>query len=158
MTKKDVASRVMQQINNQKITMRPGWYFTLVTFIASISVLLFSSLSVYLVAILTIKIRIENSDMPMFGARQRLSDLLSSFPWWILLLAIASIVALIWILKKYSKLYRYKMGWIITGVISVSLILGFILSYAPIGQTHSGGGSASQSNQQKGNQLRGVQR
>lgn len=157
MTKKDVASRVMQQISNQKITMRPGWYFTLVTAIGSISVLLFSSLSVYLVAILTIKIRIENSNMPMFGARQRLSDLLSSFPWWILLLAIASIIILIWILKKYSKLYRYRMGWIITGVISVSLILGLILSYAPISQMHNGI-SPSQSNQQNGNQLRGFQR
>ncbi len=147
MKRPDIADKVLTTIEDRKIAMRPRWYFTMLSSISIVGILVLTTLSIYLVNILTLTVRIQSNDRPMWGARQRLSDLLAQFPWWMAIVAVASIALLVWLLRQNSRFYRLGIGWTIAAVISISLVLGVLLSYTPINQFEIGQGQGSRNGQ-----------
>lgn len=134
----NIASKVMQEIEVKHVTMRPRWHFVATSALGLLGVVALTGLTVYLINIMTLTIRIQTIDRPLFGARQRLSDLLGSFPWWAAIVAIAAVPGLVWLLRNTSRLYRIRTGWTLLLVLSVSIMLGVLLSISPLNQMHPG--------------------
>lgn len=137
MKQPDMSAKVMQEIESQHIKMRPRWHFFLLGTSSVLGIVGLSGLSAYLINIITLSIRIQSVDRPMYGARQHLIDLLAHFPWWALIVAILAIISLVWLLRQNSRLYRVRIGWIIALVLSASIVAGLLISISPLGQLHN---------------------
>ena len=140
MKQPDIASKVMQEIESDKIAIRPRWHFLLVGLASILGILTLSGVAVYLINIITLTIRIQLINRPMFGARQRLGDLLAGFPWWMVVVAALAMGGLVWLLRHNSRLYRVRLGWIIALVLTASIVLGLLVSASPLNRFHSGPG------------------
>ena len=119
---KNITENVMNQIHQGKIKMRPKLYFiigSILTFLGSISAFV---VSIFLVGLIRFSLRTHWGR----GAQYKLDQILSDFPWWIIIFAIVSLVIGIWLIRKYDFSYKIK-PWII--------ILGFILSIVVAGWT-----------------------
>lgn len=157
MSSKDITDQVMERIEKERIAMRPRWHFTFLAILSTISVILLSAATIYLVNVLTFKIRIETSDAPMYGARQRLDYMTANFPWWLLILALVSLAALVWLLRRRSSIYRWRTAWIVTAAVALSLIFGILLAQTPINNWQHGQSKPTQNMQNHGGQYRGKQ-
>ena len=97
----DISQKVMEQIHEKDIRMKPRYYFIFGTLLLFISMVLTVIGSVFLLSLTRFALR---SHGPM--GQYRLDQLLSSFPWWAPLLAIAGLVLGILLLKKYDFSYK----------------------------------------------------
>ncbi len=57
----------------------------------------------------------------------RLNQLLSSFPWWMLVLAILGLIIGIWLLRRYDFSYKINFKIIIVGVIFAIIVAGWLI-------------------------------
>ena len=120
-SKLKIKENVMEQIHDEKITMKPRSYFfigstlTLIGLVASVIV------SVFLISLVSFMLRPHG---PM--GDYRLNLMIESFPWWILILAIGGIGAGIFMLKKYDFSYKANFWLIILGFL-IAVIIGGIL-------------------------------
>jgi len=115
-------ANIISQIKAGKIGMKPKWYFVAGS-LAMFSGLVGLSMGIiFLVNLSIFLIRRNGSLMPW-----RLQTILSTFPWWIPVVAFFGIILAIWLFKKYD--FSYKKNFpllIVTFVISV-LLAGFLL-------------------------------
>jgi uncharacterized BrkB/YihY/UPF0761 family membrane protein len=119
---KNITENVMNQIHQGKIKMKPKLYFiigSILTFLGSISAFV---VSIFFVGLIRFSLRSNFGP----GAQYKLNQMLSDFPWWIIIFAITSLVIGIWLIHKYDFSYKIK-PWII--------ILGFILAIVVAGWT-----------------------
>ena len=135
---KSFADSVMKQIEVQHVTMRPRWHFTALTTLGVIAVGLLAALNAYLIDLITIAVRVQGSSRPMYGARNRLADMIVGFPWWLVATAIVSFVLLIWFLRKNARLYKVRTIWLIAVALVVSVVFGLALSNASFNSGHQG--------------------
>jgi hypothetical protein len=134
----DISAKVMDEIETNHIVMRPRWHFALMSLTGALGVITLSIVTVYLVNIISLTIRIQSIDRPMYGARQHLAELISGFPWWMIIVAVIAMGALVWILRQQGRLYRIRLGWLIAAVIAGSVLLGLLFSISPLNQLHIG--------------------
>ena len=59
-----------------------------------------------------------------WGARAKLSAAIDSFPWGVLVLAIAMLVLAVWLVKKQGTIYRYKTWMVVAAIVMMSLLVG----------------------------------
>ena len=57
----------------------------------------------------------------------RLEQLLSTFSWWMPLLAILGLITGIWLLRKYDFSYKINFKLLIIGLVASILIAGFVI-------------------------------
>lgn len=132
------SNSVMEQIKHGDIKMRPRIYFALM-FIASLAgVLLSGVIFAYLLSVVFFWLRIQSADTMAWGARAHLSEAISSFPWWVLPIAILMFALTVWLLRKQGTMYRHKTSTIIFTLLLVSLLAGIGMSYLTIGNRHPG--------------------
>ena len=99
----NITEKVMKKIKNEKITMRPKWYFWLgsaVLFIAIVSLMI---VTVFLISLVTFSLR--NRGGPM--AIVRYQQIVSNFPWWAVVVSILGLISGITLLKKYDFSYNF---------------------------------------------------
>lgn len=127
---------VMNKIQNGSVKMKPRIYFTLLWLFGIFATIAASLTFAYLISMLIYIIRIQTADTPAYGARQNLSESIATFPWWIAILTIIfSIIAFV-LLKNHSRIYRYKISYIVLIFILISFLIGFGLSFAEIGHSN----------------------
>lgn len=130
--KKDIVqninSSVMEQIKNQKITMKPKIYFIAISAISIIITILSGITVSYISSILFLWIKILNSNNMAWGARSKLENLLISFPWYILIISAILITLAVYLIKKQNHMYKYKSSTIAVIVIVTSIFLGLVFS------------------------------
>lgn len=112
-----IADSVLREINTKKITMRPRWYFVMGALLLWGGLITSITLSIFIVGLYRFAIR---SQSPM--AQERISYLLSSFPWWIPLLGFLSLIIGIYLLHKYE--FSYKVNYPLLIIIFVTSIIG----------------------------------
>jgi len=120
---KNITENVMNQIHLGKIKMKPRIYFILgsiFTFLGSISAFI---VSIFLVSFLRFSLRTHLGR----GAQYKLSQMLSDFPWWIIIFTILSLSIGIWLIRKYDFSYKIKPWIIILGFILVIVIAGWTI-------------------------------
>lgn len=112
---------IISQINKGELKMKPKWYF----FVGSIA--MFSGLVGLLMGtifLINLSIFFFTRNGPMMS--WRIQAILSTFPWWIPIIAFFGIILAIWLLKKYD--FSYKKNFlllIVTFVVSI-LLAGFL--------------------------------
>jgi hypothetical protein len=119
---KNITDNIMDQIHEEKIKMRPRVYFiagSILTFIGLVSSVV---VSVFLVGLIRFSLRTHG---PM--ASYRLDQILSSFPWWVPVLAIVGLVAGIWLLRKYDFSFKVNFKVVIVGFVLAVIISGWVI-------------------------------
>lgn len=112
----------MSQVEMGTIKMKPRWYFWLGSGAMMVSLIGLMVTAVFLLNTVLFSLR---SHGPM--SAWRLEVMLSSFPWWVPILAGLSLMASLWLLKKYDFSYRKNyIGVVIVVLIAVFLAAGLI--------------------------------
>ena len=114
----------MEQIHEKDIRMKPRYYFIFGTLLLFISMVLTVIGSVFLLSLTRFALRTHG---PM--GQYRLDQLLSSFPWWAPLLAIAGLVLGILLLKKYDFSYKQNFNLLAIIFILAIVLAVFVLEY-----------------------------
>jgi len=113
---------IMSKIHKGQIKMRPRVYF-IFGYILTIVGLVFSFVtSIFFVGITRFNLR---SHGPM--GEYRLEQLLSTFSWWMPVLAILGLITGIWLLRKYDFSYKINFKLLIIGLVASILIAGFVI-------------------------------
>ncbi len=130
---------IMSRIHKGQVKMRPKMYFVF-GYIFSILGLVFSfTTSVFLVGIIRFSLR---SHGPM--GQYRFEKLLSTFSWWMPLLAIAGLVSGILILRKYDFSYKINFKLLIMGLITSVILAGFVIDMTGMNNFLMGKGRGGQ--------------
>ncbi len=119
---KNITENIMEQINQGKLKMKPKGYFILgsiITFIGLVSTVIVSTFSVGLIRFSL------RSHGPM--GQYKFDQILSSFPWWTLLLAILGLALGIWLIRQYDFSYKLKPWLVIAGFVLAIIIGGYII-------------------------------
>jgi len=116
---KNITESVMDRIHHDKIKIRSKAYFVFGSFLAFLGLAASIMVSVFLVGLIRFSLRAHG---PM--GDYRLSQIISSFPWWIVVVAILSLIAGIWLLRYYD--FSYKINFTV-------VIIGFVLAIVAAG-------------------------
>jgi nicotinamide riboside transporter PnuC len=129
--KTDFEKEVMTKIKRGEITMKPKWFFVVGSLMAGAGLVGASIGAIFLVNLTLFILRKRGPGI------MRLELMLTSFPWWIPLLAIIGIVAGIWLLKKYDFSYKKNFLLIIAVFISSIAIAAWFIDYLGLNETWS---------------------
>ncbi|MEK7551321.1 MAG: hypothetical protein AAB532_01870 [Patescibacteria group bacterium] len=124
MSKKEltIKEKVMDQIKEDRVTMRPKWYFIFGSILMFLGLLSSVIVSVFLLSITKFALRTHG---PM--GQYRLEQLLDSFPWWAPILTLVLLIIGIYLLKKYDFSYRKNFVFIIISLIITLIIAVFLI-------------------------------
>jgi len=121
---KNITDRVMDQIHDEKIKMKPKIYFIIgsaLTFVGLVSSVI---ISIFLVGLIRFSLR---SHGPM--ADYRFDKILNSFPWWAMFFAIVGLIVGIWLLRKYDFSFKVNFKLVIIGFILAVVVGGWVVDY-----------------------------
>ena len=120
---KNITESVMNKIHQDDIKMKPKIYFILgsvLTFVGLISAFVASTL---LFGLVRFFLRTNYG----WRAHARLSQMLESFPWWIVMLAVIGLVLGVWLIRKYDFSYKMKSWVMIAGFVLAVIISGIVI-------------------------------
>lgn len=124
-----ITSAVMDKINSGKVKMRPHWYFGLLGFFSILITALLGLIAVYAGSIITLWLRVVSADGPALGIKNKIGELLLSFPWWSILLIILSVIILISIISRFGHLYKIRFIYLAPIALVLAIAFGYIASY-----------------------------
>ena len=111
----------MDQIHQEKIKMKPKYYFILGSIMTGIGLISAVILTILSTSLLVFLIRAKGP-----GASFRLNLMLDNFPVWILVTAVVGLLMGFWLLKKYDFSYKFSYKKVI-GIFLVVLIISMLL-------------------------------
>jgi H+/Cl- antiporter ClcA len=127
---KNITENVMNQIHQGKAKMKPRVYFvigSILTFIGLISSIIIST---FLVGLTSFSLRTHG---PM--GQYRFDQMISSFPWWIVVLAILGLIIGIWLIRQYDFSYKKNPLIIISGFIIAIIVAGCVVDIIGLNDT-----------------------
>jgi hypothetical protein len=143
----DIEKNVMVKVKSNEISMKPRWYFVLGS-ILMMAGLVGMSIGAIFLTNLTLFLMRQHGPMGQW----RLQMIMDSFPWWVPILAIASIAMGIWLLKKYDFAYKKNFGLIAVGFIISIILAALIIDYLGLNDVWSHQGPMRRFYQQLENQ------
>ncbi len=114
----------MSRIDREKITMKPRWYYVVGSLAMAIGLFGSAIISVFLVSLISFSLRPHG---PMGEVRYQ--QIISSFPWWAPIIAVAGLGLGIWLLHKYDFSYKKNFLFIIIAFIVVIILSGYFIDY-----------------------------
>jgi len=118
----NIQKNIMSQIQKGKIVMRPKIYFLIGSILSFLGLIASAVLSIFFICFIKFVLRTHG---PM--GSYRFLALVTSFPWWALLLVILGFSTGVWFLRKYDFSYKKNFWIIVAGFISALIIAGWIL-------------------------------
>jgi hypothetical protein len=118
----NIKENVMGKIKENKVSMKPKSYFVLGSIFTFVGLIASVISSIFLISIINFLFKAHG---PMGDFR--LSLILSSFPWWLPVLAIAALIFGVWNLLKYDFSYKNNYLLIIFGFIIAIVIAGWAI-------------------------------
>ena len=125
----DLSQTIMPQILSGQIRPLPRWYFVLGSILSLFGLV---GLTIFAIFITNLLFFISRSHGPMFSLR--LSQIISTFPWWLVLLAPISIFAGIFFLKKYDFSYQKNFHLIVFLFILAIILSAWLVDYFGLNQ------------------------
>jgi hypothetical protein len=119
---KNIAGVVMDKIHHGKIKMRPKVYFIVGSLLAFLGLVASMLISVFLVGLMRFSLRTHG---PM--GEYRLEQILSSFPWWAVVVAILGLVIGIWLLRRYDFSYKINFKAIVISFVVAIIVAGWVI-------------------------------
>lgn len=117
----NIAENVMSKIQTKQIKMKPKWLFWLGSFSLFVTIIGLTILSVFLTSLITFSLRSHGS----MGVI-RFQQIVSSFPWWAIIIVFIGLIAGIFLLKKYDFSYKSNFVFIIL-IFIFAVIMGGVL-------------------------------
>jgi uncharacterized protein YacL len=127
---KNITNVVMDRIHHDKIKMHSKVYFVVG------SLLLFSGLiasmivSVFFVGLIRFSLRTHG---PM--GEYRLDQMISNFPWWMVVVAILGLIIGMWLFRRYDFSYKINFKFVIIGFIVAMIMAGWLLDMTGLNDT-----------------------
>jgi hypothetical protein len=118
----NISSAVMDKIHKGQIKMRPRSYFILGSLFVFIGLVASSITAIFLVSLMSFLMR-THGPMGQF----RLEQLLSSFPLWVPLVAILTLILGIILLRKFEFSYKKNFWFLILGFVLAIIATGLIV-------------------------------
>lgn len=112
----------MSKIKTEQIKMKPKWYFWLGSLSIFVAFVGLTIVSIFLTSLITFFLK---SHGPMGAVRYQ--QIISSFPWWVLVVIIIGLISGIFLLKKYDFSYKKNFLFIILVFISAVLLAGILI-------------------------------
>lgn len=122
----------MEKVHDNKIKMKPKIYFVVGSLLTFIGLIISIIASVFLMGLVRFSLR---SHGMMRG--YRLDQMISSFPWWIIIFAIITLLLGIWLIRKYDFSYKINPWHMILGLIITIIIAGWVIDLIGINDTLS---------------------
>lgn len=129
--KTDFEKEIMSKIKKGEIRMKPRWYFAVGSFLMGAGLVGVSAGAIFLVNLALFLLRKRGPGLA------RLEVILTSFPWWLPILAIASILTGIRFLKKYDFSYKKNFLLIVAAFIASIAIAAWLIDYFGFNETWS---------------------
>ena len=136
-SKLPIRDAVMQDIETGKVTMKPRLYFGALMALAGLTSVAAGLTIAYLTSILYFWLRILTADTMAYGARSRLSEALTTFPWWILIAAVVLGAVAIMLVRRQGHMYKHRTSVLVLVLVVASLVLGVGFSALKIGQPYA---------------------
>ncbi len=118
---------VMSKIKSGKIKMKSRWYFLFGSIITTIGFIFLITTIIFLVNLTIFSLRTHG---PMGDIRYE--QIVSNFPWWAPIIAIAGVGFGLWILKKFDFSYKKNFIFITIGFILTIIMAGWFIDYLGI--------------------------
>ena len=112
----------MEKIKEDKVSMKPKFYFVLAGILTFAGLILSIIASVFIFSLIDFLIRANG---PMKGVR--LTLLIGTFPWWILILGIMGLILGIFFLRKFDFSYKFNPFLLITFFIAAVIIAAILI-------------------------------
>lgn len=118
----DITKIVMDRIHNDKIKMHSKAYFIFGSFLAFVGLVFSIVVSVFIIGLIRFSLRTHG---PM--GEYRLDQMISSFPWWMVVVAILGLVFGIWLLRRYDFSYKINFKMVVIGFIVAIIMAGWVI-------------------------------
>jgi len=119
---KNITEEVMDQINEGKIKMHSKMYFIVGTFLTLFGLIVSVITSVFIISLMRFSFR---SVGPMGG--YRIQHMITSFPWWLSVLAIFGLVVGILLIRRYNFSYKIDFKIVVALFILTIIISGLVI-------------------------------
>ncbi len=124
----DMKDTVMQKISRGELTMRPRWYFALLSALATAALFLLALWLVYLESFIIFLVQGTGlAYVPSFGVHGVLV-FLYSLPWLLVFLTVGFLGLTHWFLQRYAFCYTRPVMFSIIGLIGFSMLGAFLLA------------------------------
>jgi len=127
--KTNLKKEIMVKIKKEEIRMKPKWYFVVGSLLMTTGLIATSIVAIFLINLLLFFLRKRGPGI------MRLELMVTTFPWWISLLALFSIIVGIWFLKKYDFSYKKNFLLIVVSFIVSIIIAGWLIDYFGFNET-----------------------
>ena len=136
-SKLPIRDAVMQDITAGNVTMKPRFYFGALMALAALTSIAAGLTIAYLTSIVYFWLRILTAGTMAYGARSRLSEALTTFPWWILVAAVVLGAIAIMLVRRQGHMYKHRTSVLVLVLVLASLALGVAFSALNIGQPYA---------------------
>ncbi len=121
---KQVHESVLSAIKQGDIKMRPRWQFILRTMLAVVGLAILMLALIYLISLILFMMSETGAGfVPAFGSRGWLA-FARSLPWLMILLAVAFIIVLEVLVRRYAFAYRRPLLYSMLGIVALSILSG----------------------------------
>lgn len=141
---KDIANEVMDKIRGGKLKMRPKIYFIVGSISLFVGLVLSVLISVFMIGLIRFSLR-----PPIPICEYQLSKILSLFPWWLAVVAIAGLISGALLLRQYDFMYKIKTVWVVVGFVVSIIIAGWMVDVIGVNDSFSKHGYMKQVYRQK---------
>lgn len=121
--KVNLEKQIMEQVKSGRVVMKPKWYFIAGSILSVFSFSVLTIASIFLINIILFLLRPHG---PM--GQLKFEMMVSRFPWWIPVVAVAGLFVGVWLLKQYDFSYKKNFNLIIIGFIASVLVAGFLIN------------------------------
>ncbi|OIP66543.1 MAG: hypothetical protein COV32_02480 [Candidatus Yonathbacteria bacterium CG10_big_fil_rev_8_21_14_0_10_43_136] len=119
-----IKEKIISQIQSGDVKMKPKYYFVLGSLALACGIIGLTILSVFLVSVVAFSLR-THGPMVVF----RFEQLLATFPFGVVVVAIVCVGFGAWLLKKYDFSYKKNFQLLIVGFIVSVLFAGWLINY-----------------------------
>ncbi|MCX6793390.1 MAG: hypothetical protein NTY12_05235 [Candidatus Falkowbacteria bacterium] len=123
-TKEKLEENIVALIKSGEIKMKPRWYFLLGSLAMVIGLIALVILLIFLVSLIAFSLRTHG---PM--GELRYQELVSSFPGWAPILALAGLYFGAKVFKKFDFSYKKNFLSVVIAVVAIIIISGWLINY-----------------------------
>jgi len=134
---KKILTEVMKEIDKKEIKMKPRIFFVISSLLLSFGLFLSIALASFLINLISFRLRIHAPFQYLRFGKPGYLPFLHVFPWSMLILAIASIIIGIVIIRKYDISYKKSFWGIAIGLIVFAIIFGLVIDKTGINERAS---------------------
>jgi hypothetical protein len=125
---KDISDKVMTEIHNKRISMRPKIYFVFGSVIVGVGLAALLVFSVFLFNLVFFRLRVHGPFGYLWFGKFGWRPFISTFPFMPLLLGIITLVIGIELLKRYDLSYKKSFVGLVIIISTFVLTLGYVLT------------------------------